>query len=59
MLQGLVLVYVTVVLVVMVRQFRFLSSLEQDQARLAVVDKQGNTDLETLRTVMEDSPVMV
>ena len=57
--QGLVLVYVTVIMVVVVRQFSFLSTIEEDQKRLLVVDRGGNTDVETLRTVMEDSRNLV
>ena len=53
------LVYVTVVLVVMVRQFGFLSTIEEDQKRLLVVDRRGNTEVETLRTVLEDSKDLV
>ena len=59
MFQGLVLVYVTVIMVVVVRQFSFLSTIEEDQKRLLVVDRGGNTEVETLRTVMEDSRNLV
>jgi hypothetical protein len=57
--QGLVLVYVTVIMVMVVRQFSNLSTIEEDQKRLLVVDRVGNTEVETLRTVMEDSRNLV
>ena len=58
-LQGVVLVYVTVIMVMVVRQFSNLSTIEEDQKRLLVVDRGGNTEVETLRTVMEDSKNLV
>ena len=58
-LQGVVLVYVTVIMVMVVRQFSNLSTIEEDQKRLLVVDRGGNTEVETLRTVMEDSQFLV
>ena len=58
-MQGVVLVYVTVVLVVMVRQFGFLSTIVEVQKRLLVVDRRGNTEGETLRTVLDDSKDLV
>ena len=51
--------YVTVIMVVMARQFSFLSTIEEDQNRLLVVDIGGKTEIETLRTVMEDSMNLV
>ena len=51
--------YVTVIMVMVVRQFSNLSTIEEDQKRLLVVDKEGNTEVETLRTVMEDSVNLV
>ena len=57
--QGLVLVYVTVIMVMVVRQFSNLSTIEEDQKRLLVVDRGGNTEVETLRTVMEESKNLV
>ena len=53
------MVYVTVIMVMVVRQFNNLSTIEEDQKRLLVVDRGGNTDIETLRTVMEDSVNLV
>ena len=44
-IQGLVLVYVTVVMVVMARQFNFLSSMEENE-KVLIVDTHGNTELE-------------
>ena len=51
--QGLLLVYVGIVMVLVVRQFENLSSIEEDQSRLLLVDREGSTQLETLRTVKE------
>ena len=51
--QGLLLVYVGMVMVLVVRQFENLSSIEEDQSRLLLVDREGSTQLETLRTVKE------
>ena len=45
------LVYVTAIIVVMVRQFRMLNSLEEDTNRLLVVNTKGNTEVESLRLV--------
>ena len=42
-------------MVMVVSQFSNLSSIEEDQKRLLVVDRGGSTEVETLRTVMEDS----
>ena len=53
------LVYVTVIMVMVVRQFSNLSTIEEDQKRLLVVDRVGNTEVETLRTVMEESKNLV
>ena len=47
--QGLVLVYVTAILVIMARQFRRLDTLEEDINRCLVVNSQGNTKVETVR----------
>ena len=47
------LVYVTVIMVMVVRQFSNLSTIEEDQKIMLMVDR-GGTDAETLRTVMED-----
>ena len=73
--QGLVLVYVTVVLVVMARQFRFLNNIDQvyfihsernfvhkaaqDQDRMAVVDSKGATGLETIRSILSEPNTLV
>ena len=59
--QGLVLVYVTVVLVVMARQFSFLSNLEteQDEDKMMVVNTQGVTEIETVRNVITEYPDLV
>ena len=67
--------YVTVVLVVMARQFRFLNNIDQvniiktseilnknipqDQARMAVVDSQGATGMETVRTILSEPSTLV
>ena len=53
--QGLVLVYVTVVMVVMARQFSFLSSLDEDSERLPVVDTTGQTEMELVRNIQGES----
>ena len=47
--QGLVLVYVSMILMVMVRQFRMLDSLEEDINRCVVVDHSGQTNMKTVR----------
>ena len=47
--QGLVLVYVTAILVIMARQFRRLDTIEEDINRCLVVNSQGNTNVETVR----------
>ena len=47
--EGLVLVYVTAIIVVMVRQFRMLNSLEEEDNRLLVVNTWGDTEVESLR----------
>ena len=47
--QGLVLVYVTAILVIMARQFRRLDTIEEDINRCLVVNSQGNTKVETVR----------
>ena len=57
-LQGLVLVYVTVVLVVMARQFSFLSDTE-DMEKMMVVNSEGVTNMETLDSVITDNTDMV
>ena len=57
-LQGLVLVYVTVVLVVMARQFSFLSDRE-DMEKMMVVNSEGVTKMETLDSVISDNTDMV
>ena len=57
-LQGLVLVYVTVVLVVMARQFSFLSDTE-DMEKMMVVNSEGVTKMETLDSVISDNTDMV
>ena len=57
-LQGLVLVYVTVVLVVMARQFSFLSDTE-DREKMMVVNSEGATNMETLDSVISDNTDMV
>ena len=59
--QGLVLVYVTVLLVVMARQFSFLSNLEteQDEDKMMVVNTQGVTEIETVRNVITEYPDLV
>ena len=57
-LQGLVLVYVTVVLVVMARQFSFLSDTE-DREKMMVVNSEGVTNMETLDSVISDNTDMV
>ena len=57
-LQGLVLVYVTVVLVVMARQFSFLSDRE-DMEKMMVVNSEGVTNMETLDSVISDNTDMV
>ena len=48
--QGLVLVYVSTILIVMVRQFRMLDSLEEDINRCVVVDHSGQTNMKTVRS---------
>ena len=48
-LKALVLVYVTVALMVMVRQFSLLSSLDTDNKRLVVVTQRGDTEVDTVR----------
>ena len=48
-MKGLVLVYVTAIIVVMVRQFRMLNNLEEDSNRLLVVNRSGGTEVESLR----------
>ena len=58
MLQGLVLVYVTVVMVVMARQFSFLSDTE-DMEKMMVVNSEGVTNMETLDSVISDNTDMV
>ena len=40
-LQGVVLVYVTVIMVMVVRQFSNLSTIEEDQKIMLVVDRGG------------------
>ena len=57
-LQGLVLVYVTVVLVVMARQFSFLPDTE-DMEKMMVVNSEGVTNMETLDSVISDNTDMV
>lgn len=47
--QGLVLVYVTAILIIMARQFRRLDTIEEDINRCLVVNSQGNTKVETVR----------
>ena len=47
--KALVLVYVTVALMVMVRQFSLLSSLDSDNKRLVVVTQRGDTEVDTVR----------
>jgi len=53
-----VLVYVTVVLVVMARQFSFLSDTE-DREKMMVVNSEGVTQMETLDSVITDNTDMV
>ena len=48
--QGLVLVYVTAILVIMARQFRRLDSIEEDLSRCLVVNASGTTSVETVRS---------
>ena len=48
--QGLVLVYVTAILVIMARQFRRLDSIEEDLSRCLVVNSSGTTSVETVRS---------
>ena len=43
------MVYVTAIIVVMVRQFRMLNNLEEDSNRLLVVNTSGDTEVESLR----------
>ena len=60
--QGLVLVYVTVVLVVMARQFSFLSNLDTEQDtvdKMMVVNTQGVTEIDTVRNVITEYPDLV
>ena len=40
------MVYVTVIMVMVVRQFSNLSTIEEDQKRLLVVDRGGKTEVE-------------
>ena len=47
------LVYVTAIIVVMVRQFRMLNTLEEDTNRLLVVNTEGNTEVESLRWILD------
>ena len=48
--QGLVLVYVTAILVIMARQFRRLDTIEEDLSRCLVVNASGTTSVETVRS---------
>ena len=48
--QGLVLVYVTAILVIMARQFRRLDSIDEDLSRCLVVNASGTTSVETVRS---------
>ena len=43
------LVYVSVIMIVMARQFSRLESLEEDINRCVVVDKSGQTNMKTVR----------
>jgi len=56
---GLVLVYVFFILVSVVRQFSELTNLDRDQERILVVDRMGITDVETVRTVLEERTQLV
>ena len=53
------LVYVTVVLVVMARQFSFLSALDPEQDKVAVVDSAGTTALAPATTVLSQDHNLV
>ena len=56
------MVYVTVVLVVMARQFSFLSNLDTEQDtvdKMMVVNTQGVTEIDTVRNVITEYPDLV
>ena len=57
--QGLLLIYVSMILALVVKQFGNLSSIEDDHKRLLVVDSGGTTQVESLRTVKETSSSLV
>jgi len=56
---ALVLVYVTVALMVMVRQFSLLSSLDTDNKRLVVVTEAGRTEVDTVRNILDETADLV